>query len=106
MIRRTFSSANRGDFGEDFDGDDPNPMEMVANLSDVMLVLAVALMVAIVAHWNVDVTKSVQIDESNMTAIEADISEQSAQSADGSSEYEEVGTVYRNKETGEMYVVG
>lgn len=105
MIRRTFSLANRGGFGEDYEGDEPNPMESVANLSDVMLVLAVALMVAIVAHWNVDVTKSVQIDESNLTAIDADVSEQSAQSADGSTEYEEVGTVYKNVETGEMYVV-
>lgn len=106
MMRRTFSLANRGTFGEDAEGEDPNPMEMVANLSDVMLVLAVALMVAIVAHWNVDVTKSVQIDESNMTAIEADLSELSSESADGGAEYEEVGTVYRDKATGEMYVVG
>lgn len=106
MIRRTFSLANRGGFGEDHGGDDPNPMETVANLSDVMLVLAVALMVAIVAHWNVDVTQSVEIDEGNLTAIDVDISEMSSQSADGTTEYEEVGTVYKNKETGEMYVVG
>lgn len=106
MIRRAFALSNRGGFGSDADGDDPNPMETVANLSDVMLVLAVALMVAIVAHWNVDVAQTIQIDESNMTAIDADVSKQSAQSADGSAEYEEVGTVYRNVETGEMYVVG
>jgi hypothetical protein len=103
MIRRTFSlNANR------YDEEPPaNPMEAVANISDVMLVLAVALMVAIIARWGVSVNDIVQIDESNMTPIEADISESvDTQSADGESEYEEVGKVYRNKDTDELYVVG
>lgn len=103
MIRRTFSVANRA---EDPDGE-VNPMEMVANLSDVMLVLAVALMVAIIARWGVDMESIVQIDSSNMTPIEADISDSvDTASADGESEYEEVGTVYKKKDTDELFVVG
>ena len=36
----------------------PNPMENLANLVDVMLVFACALMIAIITRWNVDLTQS------------------------------------------------
>ena len=105
MIRRTysFSQAVAAD-EEDFE---VNPMESVANLSDVMLVLAVALMVALVAHWGVNMTDVAKLNESNMQPIEADISGDTfSQEADGETNYEEVGTVYRDTDTGELYVVG
>ena len=104
MIRRTFAIANRwGESGED----DPNPMEMVANVSDVMLVLAVALMVALISRMGVSMEDIAKIDESNMEAVDVDISQDSStETTDGSTQYEEVGTVYRDTETGELYVVG
>lgn len=105
MIRRTFSlsQAVQAD-EEEFSA---NPMESVANLSDVMLVLAVALMVALVSHWGVSMSDVAKINESNMQPIEADMSSDTfADEADGETEYEEVGTVYKDKETGELYVVG
>lgn len=33
--------------------DDTNPMDSLLNLSDIMLVLAVGIMLALVLHWNV-----------------------------------------------------
>lgn len=39
-------------------GEEVNPMEGVANLADVMLVLAVGMMLALVVAWNVDIASS------------------------------------------------
>lgn len=39
-------------------GKEVNPMEGVANLADVMLVLAVGMMLALVVAWNVDIASS------------------------------------------------
>ncbi len=39
-------------------GEEVNPMEDVANLADVMLVLAVGMMLALVVAWNVDIASS------------------------------------------------
>ena len=105
MIRRSSFSlaAAAAEADEDLE---VNPLESVANLSDVMLVLAVALMVALVAHWGVNMTDVSLINESNMQPIEADMSDQMASEADGETNYEEVGTVYKDKETGQLYVVG
>ena len=105
MIRRRFSVAAAA--AADDEELEVNPMESVANLSDVMLVLAVALMVALVSHWGVDMADVSKINDSNMKAIDADISsETSSSAADGETNYEEVGTVYRDTETGQLYVVG
>ena len=41
-------------------GEEVNPMEDVANLADVMLVLAVGMMLALVVAWNVDIASSRQ----------------------------------------------
>ena len=43
---------------ERFGGEDVNPMNYLSNLSDVMLILAVEPMLALVVHWNVDITAS------------------------------------------------
>ena len=37
------------------EGGSINPMDGMTNLPDVMLVLAVGIMLALVAHWNIDV---------------------------------------------------
>ena len=104
MIRRTFSV---GDAASDWDEPEPGPMEMVANLSDVMLVLAVALMIALLAHWGADFENIVAIDDSQLSPLDADMSSDAASEiADGSTSYKEVGTVYQDEETGELYVLG
>lgn len=49
--------------------EDVNPMNYVSNLSDAMLILAVGIMVALVAAWNVDITA---IYEENTSPIDPD----------------------------------
>jgi hypothetical protein len=81
-------------------------MESVSNLSDVMLVLAVSLMIMIIARLGVTMSDVTVLDEDALQPIDASISESSTESSDGTGAYEEVGTVYRDIETGELYVVG
>lgn len=101
MRRRKFSLA---DNAREDDGYEPSPMETVANLSDVMLVLAVALMLALISRMGLDFT-ALQIDESSLVPVEdssLDISE-GAESG-GTDGYTEVGRVYRNAD-GEMFIL-
>ncbi|MDO4841306.1 MAG: DUF2149 domain-containing protein [Phoenicibacter congonensis] len=103
MIRRrnaTFSSRN---FSFEAD-DDVNPMETVANLSDVMLVFAVALMLAIVTHWGVDISSNLTtFDSEDMEAIDEAQTEDVIQNS--TSGYEELGRAYKDPTTGEVYVI-
>ena len=52
MLRRKLG-RNGWDSGEDV-----NPMEGTSNLADVMLVLAVGIMLALIAAWDVDISPS------------------------------------------------
>ena len=42
--------------GERFSEESVDPMNYVSNLSDAMLVLAVGMMLALIVHWNVDIS--------------------------------------------------
>jgi hypothetical protein len=80
-----------------------NPLEMVANITDVMLVFAVAVMVALVANWKLDLSSgsATQIDESNL--LGSDVTSTDIVESVSGRQYEEAGTVYRDVTTGEMY---
>ena len=54
-MRRSRRRRRRGTtrFGE---RNDVNPMEYTGNMSDAMLILAVGIMLALIIHWNVDVS--------------------------------------------------
>ena len=77
--------------------EDFSPMESVANLVDVMLVFACGLIIALIAAWNVDVAKTPY----HVTDIK-DTGEQEEVSPE---ELQEMGKVYRDPETGKMYVI-
>lgn len=84
--------------------EDPKPMDGVANLSDAMLVFACGLMIAIAVNWNVDL-KVQKVDvEPEEAVTEDEINEIVSDSSDDST-YKEMGKVYMDPETGEMYMV-
>ena len=106
---------------ERFGGEDVNPMNYLSNLSDVMLILAVGIMLALVVHWNVDITASggqaqgntgengsVLVDKDHavtMTDEElARLQEQSGVTGGGES-LEKRGEEYYDAETGTYYIV-
>ena len=112
---------NLGRTRECFDGKDVNPMNYLSNLSDVMLILAVGIMLALVVHWNVDITASggqaqgntgengsVLVDKDHavtMTDEElARLQEQNGVTGGGES-LEKRGEVYYDAETGTYYIV-
>ena len=103
MIKRSNTRFGAKNYAFE-DSGDVNPMETVANLSDVMLVFAVALMLAIVAHWNVDITKSnlETFDEEEMQAIDESQTEEITSESSG---YESMGRAYKDPKTGEVYVI-
>ena len=83
---------------------DFNPMDGKANLADVMLVFACGLILALIINWNVDVS-SIKTQQPDVTYEVEGVESDSTQTIDGESELEEMGTVYRDPETGKYYVV-
>lgn len=85
--------------------EDMDPMAGVANLSDVMLVFACGLMVAIILNWHVDLTKSkVEVLDSQQLQ-EVEDPEKVVQYAEDAQTYQEMGTIYEDPETGKLYVI-
>ncbi len=86
--------------------EDVDPRVGLVNLADVMLVFACGLMLALVVHWNVNVTTVTQMDEQDMTEIDQSNVEDMAQDMTGSgSSYNELGRVYQDPTTGKMYLL-
>ncbi len=102
-------------FGSRFGGDDDmsmmgdiNPMDGVSNLSDVMLVFACGLMVAVILNWNVDITKKVVKEDVTMDEeieLNESLSDDPNTVSNVEQNYEQFGTVYHDPSTGKYYVV-
>ena len=95
------------DVGEEVDASDP--MSGLSNLADCMLVLACGLMITLVVHWNLNITPQYEVVEEtgDLVEVEGD-PELAVKSEDGSGEggealYENMGTLYRDAETGKLY---
>lgn len=110
--------------GNRFDSEDVNPMNYISNLSDAMLILAVGIMLALIVHWNVDISTtggtmsesgttyaadgSVLVDRSNaaaMTQEELDKMQQDVSTGQDSEGMEKAGELYYDAETGTYYIV-
>lgn len=87
--------------------EDVDPRVGLVNLADIMLVLAVALMLAVMANNGFSSANAIQIDSSSLESIDAEDTTSASEDSDSSEEktYEEVGSVYRDTETGDLYVV-
>lgn len=93
-----------GSLADDFEsGEDSDPRVGLVNLADVMLVLACGLMIALVAHWNVNLTSVSADQQADMQKIE-DVKESVEAQESGGGTYKELGVVYQDPETGEMYL--
>lgn len=65
MSRRRKRRRGTGAFSEN---SDVNPLSYTGNMSDAMLILAVGIMLALIIHWNVDVsTSGGEMSDSGMT---------------------------------------
>lgn len=101
MIR---NSGLRG--GSNLKGsEDVQPMQYVANLTDVMLVLACGLMAAVITFWRVNLNSvSAEVDRNTLERIDSSdvIYEEGDLSTGGLTSK---GMVYEDPETGDLYIV-
>ena len=83
-------------------------MEGVANLVDVMLVFACGLMLALITYWYVDVAAAaaepVHVEQGEAVDDLSGLSQEQENSAEKEN-LEEYGKVYRDPETGKLYMV-
>lgn len=96
--RLVSASSDAGMLGED----SSSPTDALSNLTDVMLVFACGLIVALVAHYGVELG---QTEDDDMQEMNMQVEQAQDSVAQSSTEYDEVGTVYRNAEDGKLYVV-
>lgn len=84
--------------------EDVNPMANVANIVDAMLVMSLGLMVALIAFWQLDTSQLQEMVEGNeMTNV--DVNKMAEEMQNNSSSYEELGTVYQDPSTGQLYML-
>ena len=90
---------------EEAESEDVNPMEGVANLADVMLVLACGLMAAVITFWRVDLTRiQTAIEQDKLDKIDAaDVIESSGNVSTGG--LTNKGVVYEDPKTGDLYII-
>lgn len=92
MKNRRFSKSAWGDFDS---GGDINPMEGVANLADVMLVLAVGIMMALIAAWDIDVVNSVpnaqQVTVDDAVELEEELDSLAGEDSEDGKPFDEYG---------------
>jgi hypothetical protein len=88
--------------------DELNPLDGVANLADIMLVFACGLMLSLVISWNLDLgglTSPVEINKDEGLTEIGGLEASDRQQQIDSHSYEKMGTVYRDPQTGEMYLL-
>lgn len=104
----------RNKINYDIDDTSGSPMDGVTNMSDVMLVLAVGIMLALVVNWKIDIkdaytenVEKVAIDENKLNEFETDEAKKnnSINYEDIEKKYVKSGTVYTDTLTGKTYVV-
>ncbi|MFA5383940.1 MAG: DUF2149 domain-containing protein [Eubacteriales bacterium] len=81
-----------------------NPLEGAINIVDAMLVFACGLILALVIHWNVDLDyakERVNLNRGQEVAQDKDIQN----SLNKTKLYEEMGTVYKDPATGQLFML-
>lgn len=84
-------------------GEDINPSAYIVNLADCMLVFACGLMVALISAWSIQLGATTKLDPEDIE--EVDPQEMPADVDDIGSYYIEAGKVYRDPNTGILYMI-
>lgn len=99
-------SSKRQDSQAGF-SEDSNPMDGVSNLADVMLVLAVGIMLALVMHWNLDISPtSGAVDMEQAEEVDEDeMSEEDLKNMISDKGLQEKGKLYYDPDTDKTYMI-
>lgn len=110
---------------ERFSGESVDPMHYLSNLSDAMLVLAVGMMLALIVHWNVDISTGGRSDnlsgdtvaaegeggqriidrDSAVTFTPEQLEQMDATEGESDEGMEKLGEVYYDAATGKYYII-
>ncbi|MBQ3302804.1 MAG: hypothetical protein IJH04_11805 [Eggerthellaceae bacterium] len=101
MARDFRSSRFRGRAGI---GEDVNPSAYIVNLADCMLVLACGFLVALISLYNIDVMPATELDENNLEQVDPESMPEDLVGG-GGTYYVEAGKVYRDPNTGVLYMI-
>ena len=82
--------------------EDVDPMTSMSGIGDIMLVFACGLMTALIVAWSVDLGQFEEVELGD--EIEA-LEENVQTDVEASGNYQEMGTVYLDTETGQYYLV-
>ncbi len=85
-----------------------NPLEGVVNIVDAMLVFACGLMLSVIIHWNVDLEQSamrVDLERGQDVTQDQDVRDNLLETQDEGKLYEKMGTVYKDPETGKLFML-
>lgn len=86
--------------------DDFSPMEGVGNMADAMLVFACGILLALIISWNVEISERGEINRDAGLKYEVEgIGDEATEAVDPAEGLEEMGTVYRDPDTGKYYVI-
>ncbi len=82
---------------------DEDPMGGMGNLMDVMLVFACGLIIALITHYNVDFSSAAALEQETCK-VPVDIEQVSQSNTDATDSLTEIGTVYKDPTTGEIFI--
>ena len=84
-----------------------SPLEGAVNIVDAMLVFACGLMLSLVIHWNVnlDQVRAQEVQMGQEVTENPDIEENLVKTQNEGGLYEKMGTVYKDPDTGELFMV-
>ena len=99
---RSFSQSRFS--ASQFQAEDINPSAYIVNLADCMLVLACGFMVAMITYWNLDISSTTELDNTELEEVDPSVIDEDEIGSGGTS-YIERGTVYQDPSTGKLYMV-
>lgn len=88
--------------------EESSPLEGAINIVDAMLVFACGLMLALVIRWNVDLAQfgeSINVTQGEEVTDDADIRSDLMETEGEGQLYQKLGTVYKDPETGKMFML-
>ena len=99
---RSFSQSRFS--ASQFQAEDINPSAYIVNLADCMLVLACGFMVAMITYWNLDISSTTELENTELEEVDPSVIDEDEIGSGGTS-YIERGTVYQDPSTGKLYMV-
>ncbi len=88
--------------------EEANPLEGAINIVDAMLVFACGLMLALAIYWKVPLAslgETIELRQTREVSQLPEVRRDLVERQEGGKAYEKVGTVFKDPETGKLFMV-